>query len=181
MAISDECYDEIVFEAEHVSAAKFDEDDRVISVFSCSKTYSMTCWRLGYTLAPKQLSLFNGKASDRGTSSISSTTQKAAEAALGPQTLQAQRRTGKAENVPDMIRRACPLRATGCILLHAGYLTADLRCWRRSLSAWYPSRKSQLRRARPLARGSGFGAAFACDYSRETPDWLEPPLEAIAT
>ena len=62
--ISDECYDEIVFEAEHVSAAKFDEDDRVISVFSCSKTYSMTGWRLGYTSA-QTAGPFNGKASDR--------------------------------------------------------------------------------------------------------------------
>ena len=108
--ISDECYDEIVFEAEHVSAAKFDEDDRVISVFSCSKTYSMTGWRLGYTLAPKQLAPSMAKLQTAITSSISSPTQKAAEAAFsGPQTLQAQMRETYARQrdlALDMINQA---------------------------------------------------------------------------
>lgn len=34
--VSDECYDECVFDGEHVSPARFDQDGRVISLFSCS-------------------------------------------------------------------------------------------------------------------------------------------------
>ena len=47
--ISDECYDQIVFEGEHVdSPASFLTDGRVHRVYTFSKTYSMTGWRLGY-------------------------------------------------------------------------------------------------------------------------------------
>jgi aspartate/methionine/tyrosine aminotransferase len=92
--ISDECYDEILFEGTHVSAAHYDTDDRVISVFSCSKSYAMTGWRLGYTLAPAGIAAAMAKLQTAITSSISTPTQKAAEAAFaGPQDLQAMMRT----------------------------------------------------------------------------------------
>lgn len=91
--ISDECYDEILFEGEHVSAARYDTDDRVISVFSCSKTYAMTGLRLGYTLAPKQLAPQMAKLQTAITSSINGPMQRAAEAAFaGPQDLSAKMR-----------------------------------------------------------------------------------------
>ena len=54
--ISDEAYEKIVFEGEHVSMASLNGmKDRVISVFSFSKTYAMTGWRLGYVVARKDL------------------------------------------------------------------------------------------------------------------------------
>lgn len=46
--ISNECYKRIVFEGEHFSPARFDDDGRVLSVFSLSKTYAMPGWRVGY-------------------------------------------------------------------------------------------------------------------------------------
>ena len=55
LVISDEVYEDLIFEGEHVSAASLDEDDRVISVFSFSKAYAMTGWRVGYVVAPKPL------------------------------------------------------------------------------------------------------------------------------
>ena len=39
--ISDERYERIVFVGEHFSPARFDDDGRVHSVFSLSKTYAM--------------------------------------------------------------------------------------------------------------------------------------------
>jgi len=58
--LSDECYDELVFEGKHVSPAtmlsrdEFD-DGRVISVYTFSKTYAMTGWRIGYLATGRQL------------------------------------------------------------------------------------------------------------------------------
>jgi aspartate aminotransferase len=46
--ISDETYEQIVYDGlEHFSAASLDQEE-IISVFSFSKSYSMTGWRLGY-------------------------------------------------------------------------------------------------------------------------------------
>lgn len=51
--ISDEVYDEIVFERSVAPAAAAQgHPERVITVWSFSKTYSMTGWRVGYALAP---------------------------------------------------------------------------------------------------------------------------------
>jgi aspartate aminotransferase len=50
--ISDECYDAITFDADHVSPGIYDEQDRVLSCFSFSKTYAMTGVRVGYLVAP---------------------------------------------------------------------------------------------------------------------------------
>jgi aspartate aminotransferase len=50
--ISDEAYEDVVFEGEHVSPASFDEMyDRTISLFTFSKSYAMTGLRLGYVAA----------------------------------------------------------------------------------------------------------------------------------
>jgi aspartate aminotransferase len=48
LCLSDEVYEHIVFEGEHRSPAEFAESDNVVVVNACSKTYSMTGWRLGW-------------------------------------------------------------------------------------------------------------------------------------
>ncbi len=48
LCISDEVYEHIVFEGEHRSPVEFAETDNVVVVSACSKTYSMTGWRLGW-------------------------------------------------------------------------------------------------------------------------------------
>jgi len=84
--ISDECYDEFVFDGCHASAANFDTDGRVISVFSCSKTYAMTGWRVGYAVVPDAAIDVMAKLQQPVIGSICSIAQKAAEAAFnGPQ------------------------------------------------------------------------------------------------
>ena len=84
--VSDECYDECVFEGAHVSPARFDDDGRVISLFSCSKTYAMTGWRVGYAAVPERAIAVLAKLQQPVLGNICSIAQKAAEAALsGPQ------------------------------------------------------------------------------------------------
>ena len=54
--ISDEVYDELILDdLPHVSAAALVPDAPVVSVYSFSKVYAMTGWRLGYCAAPPQL------------------------------------------------------------------------------------------------------------------------------
>ncbi|WP_435335058.1 pyridoxal phosphate-dependent aminotransferase [Haloarchaeobius sp. TZWWS8] len=48
LCISDEVYEYIVFEGEHRSPIEFAESDNVVVVSACSKSYSMTGWRLGW-------------------------------------------------------------------------------------------------------------------------------------
>ena len=84
--LSDECYDEIVFDAPRVSTAAVAPCERVISVFTFSKTYAMTGWRVGYVHAPSDLAAALERAQEPVVSSASSISQAAAEVALrGPQ------------------------------------------------------------------------------------------------
>jgi aspartate aminotransferase len=54
--ISDEAYEDLIYSGdEHVSPASLPGMfERTISVFTLSKTYSMTGWRAGYVLVPKR-------------------------------------------------------------------------------------------------------------------------------
>src|SRR6185295_20230548 len=59
---------------------------RTLVVSSCSKTYAMTGWRLGYTAGPKHVIAAMATIQGQSTSNPSSITQAAAVAALtGPQ------------------------------------------------------------------------------------------------
>ncbi len=54
--ISDEAYDKIVFEEQHVPIAALDRNkDRVITVGSCSKNYAMCGWRIGYAVGMPEI------------------------------------------------------------------------------------------------------------------------------
>ena len=80
--ISDEVYEALTFDGEHVPAARFDRDGRVVSVSSCSKSYAMTGWRLGWAIADPALVTLAGKVQEALVSCPSAISQKAAEAAL---------------------------------------------------------------------------------------------------
>ncbi|WP_439593481.1 pyridoxal phosphate-dependent aminotransferase [Microbacterium sp.] len=85
LVVSDEVYDEIVFDGAHVNAAAL-APDHVASVFSFSKTYAMTGWRVGYTLVPAWLADTVTRILELESSCVSSVTQAAALAAItGPQ------------------------------------------------------------------------------------------------
>ncbi len=83
--LSDECYDQVILDGEHVSPASFCTDGRVISAFTFSKTYAMTGWRVGYVVANDKISDSITKILESNSSCIPAVCQKAAEAALdGP-------------------------------------------------------------------------------------------------
>lgn len=52
--VSDECYDELVFDGRHASMAALGDEERVVTVFTFSKSYAMTGWRVGYVVAPPE-------------------------------------------------------------------------------------------------------------------------------
>jgi aspartate/methionine/tyrosine aminotransferase len=84
--VSDECYDELTFDRPHVSAAVFDQRDAVISVFSFSKTYAMTGWRIGYLALPQAAVTTLSNSHEAMMSCVAMPTQYAAlEAVTGPQ------------------------------------------------------------------------------------------------
>ena len=81
--LSDETYEHIVFEGGHFSPARYDNDGRVVSIFSFSKSYAMTGWRVGYVVANDIISTVLEKQQELCVSCAPSISQKAAEAALG--------------------------------------------------------------------------------------------------
>lgn len=80
--ISDETYDQLVFEDIHISPAVYDTEGRVLSIFSFSKVYAMTGWRVGYVVASKDISRLITEIQEPYVSCASAVSQKAAEAAL---------------------------------------------------------------------------------------------------
>jgi aspartate aminotransferase len=55
--ISDEVYEKIIYEGEHVSIATYSQKikEKTIVINGVSKTFSMTGWRIGYTAGPKAI------------------------------------------------------------------------------------------------------------------------------
>jgi len=83
--ISDECYDQFYYgDQPQVSLASLSQQiyKRTITVNSCSKSFSMTGWRLGYCAGPVQLIEAMGRLQDHLSSNPCSISQKAATAAL---------------------------------------------------------------------------------------------------
>jgi aspartate/methionine/tyrosine aminotransferase len=80
--VSDEIYEDIVFENAHVSAAVDAPSDRVFIVSGFSKSYAMTGWRLGWLICPPRLSSIVASLQEPVTSCASTIAQKAGEAAV---------------------------------------------------------------------------------------------------
>jgi aspartate/methionine/tyrosine aminotransferase len=85
--LSDECYDQIILDGSWTSPASLAPDDpRIASVFTFSKSYSMTGWRIGYVTGSAELIDTATKVLESNSSCVSTISQVAAEAALdGPQ------------------------------------------------------------------------------------------------
>jgi aspartate aminotransferase/aminotransferase len=92
--VSDECYDEIVFDGWHVSPAPLDPA-RVITVGTCSKSYAMTGWRVGWATAPAAIAATLGIVAGAAVNNLPLLALRAAQAALaGPQDCVAEMRAG---------------------------------------------------------------------------------------
>ncbi len=81
--LSDEIYEHVLFDAEHVSfAALAGMKERTITVNGFSKAYAMTGWRLGYLAAETPIAKAAAKVQSQFTSAPSTISQKAGIAAL---------------------------------------------------------------------------------------------------
>ena len=81
--ISDECYVYLNYGGQRFSVGSLREyRDRFMVVGSLSKTYAMTGWRLGFTLAPAAIIAAVQKLQSQSTSNPTSIVQKASVAAL---------------------------------------------------------------------------------------------------
>lgn len=85
--LSDECYDQIVFDGVPTSpAARPLGSERTITVHSFSKTYAMTGFRLGYLSAPHRVTSLLTKLQESMVACVNTPTQHAGVEALdGPQ------------------------------------------------------------------------------------------------
>jgi aspartate aminotransferase len=89
--ISDEVYENFIYEGKHVSPGRF--SDNVITVNAASKTYAMTGWRVGYLIAKGCALEHMLKIHQYAQACACSVSQKAAyEAITGPQECVAQMR-----------------------------------------------------------------------------------------
>ncbi|HEX6818809.1 MAG TPA: aminotransferase class I/II-fold pyridoxal phosphate-dependent enzyme [Ktedonobacterales bacterium] len=83
--VSDECYDQILFEGEHVSPATL-APERVLTIGTCSKAYAMTGWRVGWVSAPASVAPAITLVNIASVNNLPTFVQRAAYAALtGPQ------------------------------------------------------------------------------------------------
>lgn len=85
--IADEVYKGLVYDDQPTGIAGYaDAADRVLTVSSCSKTYAMTGWRLGWLTGPETVVDAATKLHESTTACAPSVSQRAAIAALeGPQ------------------------------------------------------------------------------------------------
>jgi aminotransferase len=85
LAITDEIYEHILYDGrEHVSIASLDGmPERTITISGASKTFSVTGWRLGWAVAPKEISVGIRRVHDFLTVGAPHPLQEAAVAALG--------------------------------------------------------------------------------------------------
>jgi aspartate aminotransferase len=89
--LSDEVYEYFTWDQPHVSLAALDDDDRVFTVFSLSKTYAMTGIRIGYLVTPRGLAQTMRSVQEASISCVNTPGQWAAIAAI----------TGSQQNVAD--------------------------------------------------------------------------------
>ncbi|MFH1713269.1 MAG: pyridoxal phosphate-dependent aminotransferase [Candidatus Jacksonbacteria bacterium] len=79
--LSDESYDDIIFEGTHFSPYALNQK-HVIVVRSCSKSYAMTGWRVGYTISSKEIAEKLMELNECQIACVPSMSQMAAKAAI---------------------------------------------------------------------------------------------------
>jgi aspartate aminotransferase len=83
IVIADEAYEDLIYDEEHYSIASIEGmSERTITVFTLSKSYAMTGWRIGYTVAQEPWMTGLRKATLYSSNGVSTPTQWAALAAL---------------------------------------------------------------------------------------------------
>ena len=86
IVISDECYDQLWLDRARDQLFRGRAGSPAITVFSLSKSYAMTGWRVGYAHADTEIIALMTRVQETTTSSVNTPSQYAALAALtGPQ------------------------------------------------------------------------------------------------
>ncbi len=100
--ISDEIYEHLIYEGEHISIASLGEDikNRTIIINGVSKTYAMTGWRIGYSAAPAEIAKVMANVQSHASSNPNSIAQAATVAAL----------SGGKEEIESMRKAFCERR-----------------------------------------------------------------------
>lgn len=86
--VSDEIYDELIYDGEHVSIAALSEEikQQTVIVNGMSKTYAMTGWRIGYTASTGEIAKVMGAYQSHAASNPNAIAQYASVEGLnGPQ------------------------------------------------------------------------------------------------
>jgi aspartate/methionine/tyrosine aminotransferase len=157
--ISDEAYDHIVFEGAHYSPLLYDQNDMVIAVYSCSKTYAMTGWRVGFVVAPPAISQLMSKIQEAYMACAPSVSQKAAEAALtGPQNL--------VEEMRSIYKKRRDLAIEHCEKLSIGFIKPS-GAFYLMISLPEPLRNDSLQYSLSLIRDSKLAVAPGITFGNE--------------
>ncbi len=83
IVFADEAYEDLVYDGEHFSIASLDGMfERTLTLFTLSKSYAMTGWRLGYAVAPEPWMTGMRKTTLYSSNGVSTPTQWAGLAAL---------------------------------------------------------------------------------------------------
>ena len=122
--ISDEIYEHLIYEGNHVSIASFNEKikDLTIIINGVSKTYAMTGWRIGYSASNKEIAKGIAGLQSHLTSNPNSIAQKAAVAALsaGKEEVRAMRdEFNKRRNY--MVVRINSIEGVSCKMPHGAF------------------------------------------------------------
>jgi aspartate/methionine/tyrosine aminotransferase len=154
--VSDECYDGTVFDDRFVSAAAVADPEHTISIYTFSKTYAMTGWRVGYIAAPSLVAREISKLQEPLISCVNTPAQHAALAALtGPQDVVAQMNGAYRERRDEVCRRLAAAVVPALNPSGAFYVWVDIR------AGGMPSRdfafKLLRERGVAIAPGGAFG------------------------
>jgi aspartate/methionine/tyrosine aminotransferase len=157
LVLSDEVYEDLIFEGEHASPAAYD-GSRVVSTFSFSKGYAMTGWRVGYAAGPREIIEAIVHVQEAAVACTSELGQRAALAALeGPQDVVAQMRDCYRER-RDLVRD--PLRKAGILAREpSGAFYALLDVSALNEDTYAAARELLLQHRVGVAPGETFGPA----------------------
>lgn len=114
--IADEVYGRLTYDREFRGAASYVESpENVLTIGSCSKTYAMTGWRLGWLAGPESVVEAVSHVGESTTACPSSVSQRAALAALtGPQEPVAEMKAAFAERRDAVVERVGEMPAVSC-------------------------------------------------------------------
>jgi aspartate/methionine/tyrosine aminotransferase len=181
--LSDEVYDQISYDGVASSPYPLSSTGAVVSVFSMSKTYAMTGWRIGYVVASPEVAPLIEKTLEPTVSCANAAAQVAAIAALdGPQDCVAEMRAAYRARRDDAVSRLTAARVPHTPPEGAFYLWIDISA--SGLDSLTFARTLLDRHAVAVTPGVAFGPDYD-DHVRvslaSAPDDLATGLEALVS